>query len=71
MTIQKEHIKVDGYRGRWYVIDQIITGKGKFYLLEHEVYGDETCALVVDANFNFIAETYDDLFTALEDEGII
>lgn len=63
-----EHIKVEGYHGYWHVIDSTIYNGRKYYLLEHEYYGDETCALIVDARGNFVAETYDDIITGLEDE---
>lgn len=62
-----ENIKVDGYRGTWYVIDSTTYNGKKYFLLEHEYYGDETCCLIVDKNGNFIDETYDDIITGLED----
>lgn len=40
-------IKVDGYRGKWYVVDVRCVKRGTLLLLEHETYGDETGALIV------------------------
>jgi len=67
ITNNSENIKVDGYRGTWYVIDSAIYNGRKYFLLEHEYYGDETCGLIVDSRGNFVAETYDDIITGLED----
>ena len=65
---KSEHIKVEGYRGTWYVIDSTIFQGEKYFLLEHETYGDETEALVVNIYGGVITETWDDIDTALTDE---
>lgn len=53
---QINHIKVDGFTGYWHVIDsRVIKGK-PLLLLEHSKYGDETCCLIVDEQFNLILE---------------
>lgn len=47
MDIRKaKQIKVKDYIGNWSIIDD----NGKYALLEHNVYGDETCYLVVELN---------------------
>lgn len=63
-----ENIKINGYRGTWYVIDSTIRTGIKYYLLESEQYGDEVSALVINQFGNVISETYDDIDTALTDE---
>ena len=68
MTIKNDNIKLAGYRGTWYIIDSTIRYGIKYYLLESEQYGDETCALVINQYGKVITETYDDLDTALDDE---
>ena len=81
-----ENIKVEDYRGLWYVIDEDMG----YLLLEHQTYGDETCHLVVKKNdyyykkfqlrdgdevelrvYRNAYETFDDIETCLSDEGII
>lgn len=69
-----DNLKVPGYRGRWYEIDRMRVGAITYVLLEHCTYGDETCGLVIkllsDSGFELVCETYDDVKTALEDEGV-
>ena len=62
----KQNLKIEGYIGKWSAID---TYKN-YYLLENNCYGDETCYLVINEDNKVICETYDDIVTALEDEGI-
>lgn len=67
ITNKSEGIKIEGYRGKWYVIDDTIYNGRKWFLLEHETYGDETEALIVDQFGNVAGETWDDIRTGLED----
>lgn len=69
--MKEENIKVKGYTDTWYIIDREVINFKQYYLLENEVWGDETCHLVTDKDFNVICETFDDIETALEDKGII
>lgn len=69
--MKEDNIKVKGYINTWYIIDREVINFKQYYLLENEVYGDETCWLVTDKNFNVIAETFDDIETALEDCEVI
>lgn len=67
-----ENIKIDGYKGTWYEIDRMgVPGTGLFLLLEHETYGDESPWLLCEYHNNGIitdiAETYDDIETAIHD----
>lgn len=64
---EKQDLKIEGYRGKWSAIDKF----KNYYLMEHNYYGDETCLLVIDENNKVITETYDDIKTALIDEGIL
>lgn len=45
LNVKKHKIKISGYDGTWYVIDQ--TKNGQYFLLEHEKHGDEVPALIV------------------------
>lgn len=67
ITRNSEHIKIEGYRGKWYVIDDTIYNAQQWFLLEHETYGDETASLIVDCFGNVAGETWDDIRTGLED----
>ena len=64
---KRQNIKIEGYSGKWSAIDSY----DKYYLMENNYYGDETCYLIIDDTNTVIAETYDDIVTALEDEGLI
>lgn len=67
----KKNIKIEGYTNYWDAIDEMKIDEKTYYLMENNYYGDETCLLVIDENNKVICETYDDIETALEDEGII
>lgn len=51
----KENIRVEGYRGTWYVIAETVTDGRKYYLLESEQWGYKAPHLLVDAEMNVIA----------------
>lgn len=62
--MQKEGIKIVGYRGKWYVIAESYYRGEKVYLLEHETYGDETASIIVNSNLKVIK---DNVFNGFED----
>ena len=67
ITETSEHIKIEGWRGKWSVIDTMEDtqyGYGKIFLLEHETWGDETEALIVDGNARVI---FDDVWNGFDD----
>lgn len=80
-----QSIKITGYTGEWSAIQSIwLDNNAKYFLFEHDYYGDETCFLVVrfkniyDENGmdigiteHEIYETYDGLIQCLIDEDII
>ena len=65
LTHNTEAIYVDGYWGNWYVIDVKCFDNKSFYLLEHEIYGQDTACLIVDEAVNVILDNvwngFDDL----------
>ena len=65
-----QNLKIDNYMNKWSAIDFIVVNNKTYYLMENNTWGDETCYLVIDENKNVICETYDDIITALEDEGV-
>lgn len=69
-------IKLPDYYNTWSAIDSLtvsIDGKESitYYLMENDVYGDETFHLVVTKDLKTIYETFDDIETCLRDEGIL
>lgn len=69
-------IEVPGYMNTWSSIDvydvTVAPGKSKrYFLMENDKYGDETQYLVVSEDLSEVYETYDDIETALRDEGIL
>ena len=66
-------IKLPDYYTTWSAIDSLkvsIDGKEPvtYYLMENDVYGDETFYLVVTKDLKTIYETFDDIETCLRDE---
>ena len=62
--MQKDHIKIEGHYGRWYVIDEITVDGENLYLLEHETYGDEAACLIVNGNLDIVM---DDVWNGFDD----
>lgn len=65
--MKKDGIKIEGYVGRWYVIDETIWNGEKVYLLEHETYGDEAACLIVNENLSVVLDDVWNGFDDLED----
>lgn len=57
-----EGIRIDGHRGRWYVVDvrpRIYgdeAGPRPLLLLQHETYGDETGGLLVSEDYSVVLD---------------
>ena len=64
ITSASEHIKINGYKGRWYVVDTADFRGEQVFLLEHETYGDMTSNLIVDRDCNIIL---DDVWNGFDD----
>lgn len=62
----KEHIKVSGHKGTWYIIETkwYDNVKKYLYLCEHEQYGDETACVIIDGQYNLIM---DDIWNGFDD----
>lgn len=70
-------VEVEKYRGYWAVIDEEIVHGEPWVLLEHTIYGDETCYLVcrktvlvneTNKIIDNVFETYYDIIQCLIDE---
>jgi hypothetical protein len=73
-TDEEQHVKIDGYRGKWSAIEKTIIDDATYYIYEHDSFGDETCYLVVEFIDDMpmrIFETYDGLEQCLIDEEVI
>jgi len=72
-----QSIRLYGYTNTWSAFEKLITDKGEtYYIFENDVWGDETRYVVMfqdkeHAYLEPVCDTYDDVVTALEDEGII
>lgn len=61
----REHIRVEGHKGTWYVIDQkYYRTKGWYFLLEHETYGDEAADVIISADYSLVL---DDVWNGFDD----
>lgn len=73
-TEEEQSVKFDGYKGGWSALEKTVIGDATYYIYEHDVYGDETCYLVVEFIDDMpmrIFETYDGLEQCLIDEEVI
>lgn len=67
-----QNVKVEGYFGKWSAFDKYKKFNDvSYYILENNIYGDETCYLIVREDGFLIGETFDDIITGLEDYGVI
>ena len=66
--LRREGIKVAGHRGRWYVIDEAEYDGRTLYMVESETYGDEAASLIIDEDFNLVA---DEIWNGWEDYDYI
>ena len=73
ITADSDGIKVEGYRGKWYVIDSVAFVKDgemhEAFLLEHETYGDETEGLIVDEDGKLLEDDVWNGFDDFEERG--
>lgn len=54
--LRRNNIVVKGRRGTWYVIDDHMVEGSKYFLLEHEEYGDLADHIVVNARGEEMSE---------------
>lgn len=60
-----DQIAVEGHVGTWYAIDETEIGGEKFFLLEHEEYGDEAACVAVNEQGKLVAE---DLWNGFDED---
>ena len=60
-----DQIVVEGHIGTWYAIDETEVGGEKFFLLEHEEYGDEAACVAVNEQGKLVAE---DLWNGFDED---
>ncbi len=70
ITEDSDKLKISGHSGTWYVIGSETIDNDKYFLLEHETYGDEAANLIVDENAKVILDSvwngFDDLYEFME-----
>lgn len=66
--VGSDAIKIDGWRGTWYVIDEKEVNGEMLYLLEHEQYGDETESLIINQDKDVILDDVWNGFYDLEEQ---
>lgn len=54
--MKRTGIKIEGYKGTWYIIDESVADIGNIYLLESEQWGEDVASLIVDKDYNIILE---------------
>ena len=73
LTDESSHIKIDGHRGTWYVVESRAYQKGerweRLYELEHETYGDEAAHLIVTQSGEVVLDDVWNGFLDAEEDG--
>lgn len=64
VTEKGYQIAVDNYYGTWYVVDAEVINDRKYFLLEHEEYGDEAGYIIVDIDGKSVL---DDVWNGFDD----
>ena len=67
-------VTIPDYTDTWSAFEKAKVGDKTYYIMENDVWGDETCLLVCtfeNGDVQVICETLDNIEIALEDEGII
>ncbi|GAB6253534.1 hypothetical protein BCSAG_48520 [Bacillus cereus] len=54
--MKRDNILVHGHRGLWYVIDETSYYGKKFFLLEHQTYGEDAMHVAIDEEHNVVLE---------------
>lgn len=65
---KRDGIKIANRIGTWYVVDEKEYDGRTLYLVESEIYGDEAAWLVIDEDFNEIA---DEIYNGWDDYDYI
>ena len=65
--LEKQGIRVLGHHGTWYSIDSKIINGTKYYLMEHEQYGDMAEIIIIDEENRMILEGVNNGFSDLEE----
>ena len=56
VTIQTDHLKVDGKEGTWVACDSVLVDGIEFFLMEHETYGGEAANIIVDKDGRLVVD---------------
>jgi Large polyvalent protein-associated domain 18 len=57
--------KIEGHKGKWYILDKGFHNGEKVFLMEHETHGEDVAHIIVNADQKIIMEDvwngFDDL----------
>lgn len=56
MIVDKNKVEVKGYKGTWYVVDEVPFMGKTYFLLEHNFYGEDAPWLAVDLDGGLVME---------------
>lgn len=56
--LDKDNIKVKGHKGTWYAIGETTKNGKKYFLLEHNTYGEDACHVAIDEDGNLVLEDF-------------
>lgn len=58
---EESGIKFEGYKGKWYKINEIIINEKTYKQFESEKYGDEAPAIITENGSIIIDDSYNDI----------
>jgi hypothetical protein len=67
MKMQRDNIKVEGHKGTWYIVDELTFNGQKYFLLEHETYGEDANWIAIDSKGKLVLEDITDGTSELSD----
>ena len=56
VTIQTDHLEVDGKEGTWVAHDSVFVDGIEFFLMKHETYGGEAANIIVDKDGKLVVD---------------
>ena len=67
MNADTSGLTVAGHIGTWHTIDRHEVGGHRFYLMEHDTYGDEAACIIVDERGKLVL---DDVYNGFDDDTL-
>lgn len=71
--MKNKGIEIIGHKGTWYVISSCVRNGIDYFLLEHELYGEDSPCLIINEEYAIVMEDvengFDDLDCYIENIG--